>query len=84
MPTLEGDPPPGPGYIDRAAVAVRRAGAVIGADARVPFRLLLTLAVAAACASTAPTPFGQIAVVAVVLIALDVARMKRYDAGRMQ
>ena len=66
-----------PSLPERTAGALRRAGAAIGADARVPLRLMIFLLVSVLAMSTAPTPWVQVGVVALLGIALDIARMRR-------
>jgi len=56
---------------------VRRVGAAIGADGRVTLRLMVFLTAAVIGSSTAPTPWAQVALVALLGIAIDIARMRR-------
>lgn len=56
---------------------MRRAGAAIGADARVTVRALVCLAVLGIAASTGPFPYPQVAAVALVVLCLDWARRKQ-------
>lgn len=70
--------PEGPS--ERVANALRRAGAAIGADARVTFRTIVFLTLAVVSVSFAGTPWAQIGTVALLGLALDWARTKSRGA----
>lgn len=75
MPTLpDVEEPPSPG--ERIGTALRRAGAAVGADARVSFRVLVALAALGIAASTGPFPAPQVAAVALVILSIDWARTR--------
>jgi hypothetical protein len=63
-----------PQWSDRVGEAARRTRAAIGADTRITVRLLILFIAAALGSSMAPIPWAQIALVALIGIALDVAR----------
>lgn len=75
MPTLP-ERPEVPGPAERVSDAFRRVGAAVGADARVTFRAIVFLAVAAIVVSLAPTPWSAIGTIALIGLAIDWARTK--------
>lgn len=76
MPTLPMPEAPVDGPTERMAIALRRAGAAIGADARVTFRTIVFLILAVVSVSFAETPWTQIGTIALLGLALDWARTK--------
>jgi hypothetical protein len=76
MPTMPEAKEPPPSRADRVAEAARRVGSVVGTDARVTARVMVFLAIAALGASMAPVPWSQIAVLALIGLALDWARRR--------
>ena len=77
MPTLPEAPEPPAGRAERAGNAIRRAGAAIGADARVPLRLMIFLVTGSISAGFAPEPWSIISFISLLGITLDIARMRR-------
>lgn len=77
MPTLPVPPEPPAGRVERTTLAMRRVAAAAGADARVTTRALIFMVVIALGASMAPAPWAQLAIIALVGLALDWARTKR-------
>jgi hypothetical protein len=76
MPTLPAAPEVPEGPIERVSGAIRRAGAAIGVDTRVPFRVMVLFATSVVCLSLAPTPWAQVGLVATFGLALDWIRMR--------
>ena len=77
MPTLPEAPERAPTRAELMGSAVRRASAAIGADSRVTLRLMVFMVVCALGSSMAPPPWAQLALVALLGIAIDIARMRR-------
>lgn len=74
MPTLPAEAEPATSVSSRVAEAARRTSAAIGGGVSV--RLLLLFTAAALGSSMAPIPWAQIALVALLGIAIDVARRR--------
>jgi hypothetical protein len=76
MPTLPEAPERTAGGAERVGNAVRRVGSAVGVDTRVSARVLVFFTVAAVAASTAPMPWAQVAIVALLGLALDWTRKR--------
>lgn len=73
MPILP-ERPEEPDRLDAARAVLSRAQRVVAGAA--PFRLFILLSVAVVASSMAPVPWGQLALLSLLGIALDVARRR--------
>jgi hypothetical protein len=66
------EPAPDP-RVEALQRAQQRVARTVGATDRVPLRVIVLALIVGACAVTAPIPFNAIAVMATVLLIIDIA-----------